>query len=162
MYKCISYTYCFLQNMQLLLIILIKQIIHIRYCSIKITHAIITFPLWLLRYILKGHNIRNSLTSTGKQFNYLICIQECCDLIRVVLTCNLHIQVRVPVGLLNLSIILIIPLKKVSVCQYFKSYSFLSCISVIIDELKLLQRILYSYTLLKRNQFYSKARLSFF
>lgn len=49
-----------------------------------------------------------------------------------------------------------------SVCQYFKSFSFLSCISVHIGELKLLQRILNSYTRLKCYQFFSKARLSIF
>lgn len=29
--------------------------------------------------------------------------EQCCELVRVVLTYNLHVQVRVPVGLLNLS-----------------------------------------------------------
>lgn len=43
-------------------------------------------------------------------------------MVRVVLTCNLHVQVRVPVGLLNLSIFLVFHLKpyKKNLDTYFQ------------------------------------------
>lgn len=63
----------------------------------KIITAKFSFWLWRSRLKLKGENMKQNIqvhVITAKQ-------EKLCKPVRVVLTCNLHVQVRVYVGQLN-------------------------------------------------------------